>query len=141
MSQDKNRFFDVELIFEINLRKRVFMKSSKFNLLVMASLFLATPAFAADIQFESNDAVPGVHPIGNRDVDVNQGVIDAINGDQDIGSLVSDVTVSTHDGIVTLTGSVTENRTKIDVEFIAKGIGGVKGVVNRIQVKSSPSSR
>ena len=44
------------------------------------------------------------------------------------------IEVDVHDGVVTLKGRVEEQRQKVKAEKIAKKVGGVKQVVNQIQL-------
>jgi len=57
-------------------------------------------------------------------------------GDQLVGVVALQVAVK--DGVVTLSGSVEQKGYKSKAEKIAKGVKGVKKVVNNIEVKPRP---
>jgi osmotically-inducible protein OsmY len=66
------------------------------------------------------------------DTTINGWVQAALREDPDIDA--TDITVNTQDGIVTLSGSVSNLTAKHDVDLEVKTISGVRGVINALQV-------
>lgn len=51
------------------------------------------------------------------------------------GAVLKDIGVTVSDGIVTLTGFVDTDAERLAVEHAVKGVGGVKGIADEIQVR------
>jgi osmotically-inducible protein OsmY len=69
------------------------------------------------------------------DVELRKNIEDEIQWEPSV--LTTDIGIIVKDGVVTLTGSVDSFPEKLEAENAAKRVDGVKGVVNKIEVKLS----
>lgn len=65
-----------------------------------------------------------------KDTDIQKNVADKLNAQAEFTGISSSV----NDGVVTLTGEVSQEATRTDAESAAKDVKGVKSVVNNITV-------
>lgn len=70
------------------------------------------------------------------DHDITLAVKDAISKDIYLNKFSKDINIKVDKGIVTLSGKVDSVKVKSDLEMLIKGVLGVKGVVNNIEVQS-----
>lgn len=70
-----------------------------------------------------------------HDEDLTRAVRVAISSDASISAAASTVEVTSENGTVTLTGFVSTQRMKRDIEAKVKNLSGVKRVINKIQLK------
>jgi osmotically-inducible protein OsmY len=100
------------------------MRKAMNKLLVVFTIFMCT--LATSQSFAGNKV---------GDVDITYWVKDALRHDPRVDA--SEITASTNEGIVTLSGSVDNLSAKKYADLEAKKINGVLGVVNKITVMPS----
>lgn len=71
------------------------------------------------------------------DADISRAVRSAFAADKFIAAESVSVSVQMDNGIATLSGSVSTERAKNEIGAKARGVGGVRQVVNNIQVQGS----
>lgn len=74
------------------------------------------------------------------DADIAHAVKSALAADKFIAAESVGVSVQMENGVATLSGSVSSERVKNDIGAKARGVGGVRQVVNNIQVHTLPKS-
>ncbi len=116
--------------------------NKKILLLASAALFLLAPTFQSVLLSAGNadkKVEVTVEKSANAmmsDSDITRAVKDAFAADKAFAASVSAVDIKTDKGMVTLSGSVGSEKVKTDAVAKAKGVAGVKGVIDNIAVKA-----
>lgn len=104
----------------------------------IACFFFFAPAF--HIFGAMNDITPTTQvnaPVSVKsDEDIAKAVKDAFSADKGLAAFAPNVDVKVDKGVVTLSGTVNNDKAKADFAAKAKTIAGVSQVVNNIIVKS-----
>lgn len=79
--------------------------------------------------------IEGSSSYSEADLDLSKRVREAMQSDPMLAACAKAVTVTAHDGAVTLTGQVASFEEMQELETAVRGMSGVQGVENTIQVK------
>lgn len=114
------------------------MNSKLILLSSVALCFVLSPIFAMD--FSSTTTQSAYSDKAVSDTAVTQAVKNAFAMDKDLSPFVNKVSVTTENGVVTLSGTVGMDSTKSAFETKAKAVAGVSKVVNNITVKADTAN-
>lgn len=70
----------------------------------------------------------------NKDRALSVAVVERIKGDYTTAPYANQIDVYAIDGVVTLTGRVDNNRIRLAMEYKARGVSGVRMVINDIEL-------
>ena len=88
-----------------------------------------------DMQGQMPDVAASESDAGAMDLATTQEVRRRIEADDSLSGTAQSVTIQTDDGVVTLTGPVTDAREKAAIEMIARQTQGVSRVENKLEVE------
>lgn len=110
----------------------------KIIVLASAGFFLImTPASHSHLWGLESTTAPSekVAAVPKNDADITKEIKDEINSDKEFEADAANVVIKTENGKVTLSGTVSDQDTKNDVEVVAKDFAGDDNVINDIVVK------
>jgi len=122
-----NAFFSIELGNSMN---KVF---TALIMMTIASVVVAyqPPAVTEMRGGNNNNLLPNQL---NKDRALSVAVLDRIKNDYTTGPYANQIDVYAIDGVVTLTGRVDNNRVRLAMEYKARGVSGVRMVINDIEL-------
>ena len=75
----------------------------------------------------------------SRDRTISMSVMERLRKDYETAPYANQVDVYVIDGVVTLTGRLDNNRIRLAMEYKARGVSGVRSVINDIELVYGPS--